>query len=115
MSDVEQGQWGYDADDPNNPFYGLDGFDEKSFKTDPYEQIERDVMDSLGIESFDRILIDATERTLENARGNRFSSLQEAILYLFDAGILQFSGVVVGGEEIEIEIESDTGRSQVGR
>lgn len=106
----------YPLDDPRNPFFGLGGFDEKTvIPPDPMERIEREVLDALGIQSFDEILITGSERTLENARGNRFENIKEALVYLFDAGILQFSGVVIGAEEIEIEIESDTGRSSRGR
>lgn len=108
MTDMTDG-WGvYPPDDPRNPFYGLDGFDEFSETKDPHEGIERQVMDALGIQDFDSILVLPDERTTENARGNRFSSLTEAITYLFDAGILQFSGVVIGAEELEVEIEPQT-------
>lgn len=110
------GEWGvFPPDDPNNPFYGLYDFDEAPPPSDPHEAIEREVLDALGIESFDSILFEPDERTIENARGNRFESIAEAITYLFDAGVLQFSGVVVGDEEIEIEIESDTGKARKGR
>lgn len=93
----------------DNPFLGLDGFDEFSAEPDPYDKLERDVLDTFGIESFDSIFINADEREVANMRGNRFESIREAILYLFDAGILQFSGVVVGADEIEIEIDKDSG------
>lgn len=111
MSDNPEGMYGFDDDNSDNPYLGWNDWDEEAFDTDPYDEIERQVMDSLGIESFDSILLDPSERDMENLRGNRFESLQEAIIYLFDAGILQFSGVIVGAEELEIEIESDTGRS----
>ena len=96
----------YPLDDPRNPFFGLDGFDPKTvIPPDPYDRIEREVLDSLGIQSFDEILITAPERDIEAARGNRFESIKEAITYLFDAGILRFSGVVIGAEEVEIEVK----------
>lgn len=108
MSDVFDGQWGYEPDDPDNPFYGLDGFDRLTNEPDPMERIEREVLDQLGVSSFDEILITSDDRSLENARGNRFESIIEAITYLFDAGVLQFSGVVFEGDEVEIEIEPCT-------
>lgn len=111
MSDMDDGMFLYDDEDSDNPYLGWNDWDEEAFDTDPYDELEKQVMDSLGIESFDSILLDPSESDMENMRGNRFASLEEAILYLFDAGILQFSGVVVGGEELEIEVESDTGRS----
>ena len=96
----------YPLNDPRNPFYGLDGFDARSRQSpDPYERIERQVLDSLGIDSFEEILIDSGNRTPEDMRGNRFESIAEAIVYLFDAGILRFSGVVVGAQEVEIEVK----------
>lgn len=106
MSEVFDGGELYPPDDPRNPFFGLDGFDEKSvIPPDPYERIEREVLDTLGIQSFDEILITASEREIEAARGNRFETIKEAIIYLFDAGILRFSGVVIGAEEVEIEVK----------
>jgi hypothetical protein len=111
MSDFTDGFLDYEPEGEDNPFWDLEGWDEASVRPDPYERMEREVLDAMGIESFDAILLDATERDLENMRGNRFESLQEAITYLFDAGILQFSGVVIGADELEIEVESDTGRS----
>lgn len=99
----------YEPEGEDNPFLGLDGFDKFTSEPDPYNLIEQDVMNAFGVESFDSILLDASERQIENMRGNRFESLQEAIIYLFDAGILQFSGVVVGEDEIEIEIDKDSG------
>lgn len=109
MTDMTDGWDVYPPDDPRNPFFGLDGFDEFTEEPDPHEGIEREVMDALGISDFDEILININERDLEGARGNRFESIQEAILYLFDAGVLRFSGVVIGAEEVEIEIDSDSG------
>jgi hypothetical protein len=111
MSDNPEGMYLHDDDDSSNPYLGWNDWDEEAFEDDPYDKIEREVMDSLGIESFESILLDPTESEIENMRGNRFSSLEEAILYLFDAGILQFSGIVINQEEIEIEVESNTGRS----
>lgn len=108
MSDMPDGFDVYPPDDERNPFYGLYGLDEFSQAPDPYDKIERDVMDSMGIASFDDILFNSDNRNLENARGNRFSSLSEAISYLFDAGVLQFGGVVYDSVEYEVEIDSDT-------
>lgn len=114
MTDMSDGFELYPPDDPRNPFFGLDGFDEFSKPVDPYEKIERDVMDSLGIASFDEILVNADSRSMDNARGNRFQSLTEAIAYLFDAGVLQFSGVVIGAEEYEVEIDGETDKLRAG-
>jgi len=105
MTEIFDGGELYPLDDPRNPFFGLDGFDEKSFiPADPYERVEKDVLDSLGIASFDEILISSSERDIANMRGNRFENIKEAITYLFDAGILRFSGVVYDSDEYEIEI-----------
>ena len=105
MTEIFDGGEIYPPDDPRNPFFGLDGFDQHSFiPADPNERIERDVLDALGIASFDEIFVNPTERDIENIRGNRFESITEAVIYLFDAGILRFSGVVIGAEEVEIEV-----------
>jgi hypothetical protein len=109
MSDLFDGQFSYEDLPPEeNPFYGLDGFDEFS-ETDPLEQIEREVLDSLGIESFEDIVFDISDSEVNDLRGNRFEDLREAILYLFDSGILRFSGVVLDGDEVMIEVDSDSG------
>lgn len=109
MSELFDGAESYPLDDPRNPFFGLGGWDEQTVvPPDPYDRIEQDVLDSLGIASFDEILITATERDLESARGNRFETIKEAIVYLFDAGILRFSGVVIDDDEIEIDVDKNS-------
>lgn len=109
MSEVFDGAELYPPDDPRNPFFGLDGFDARTIQPpDPYERLEKDVLDSLGIASFDEILIKASERDIESARGNRFETIKEAIVYLFDAGILRFSGVVIDDDEIEIDVDKNS-------
>lgn len=111
MSDFPDDLYNYEDLEPeDNPFYGLGGFDEFS-ETDPYEKLEKDVLDSLGIEEFDEIIFDIKDVDVENLRGNRFESLGEALTYLFDSGILRFSGIVIDDDEISIEIDSDTGGS----
>lgn len=102
----------FEPEGDDNPFLGIDGFDAFTLEPDPFDALEHEVLDSLGIDTFDSILITNNERTIENARGNRFESLKEAIIYLFDAGVLQFSGVVLDEDLFEVEIDSDTGRSQ---
>lgn len=105
MSDNPDGYFGYEDLPPeDNPFFGLDGFDEFT-ENDPYERIEQEVLNSLGIEDFDEIILDISDAEVENIRGNRFQNLQEAITYLFDAGVLRFSGVVIAGDEIAVEIK----------
>lgn len=97
-----------DMPDNENPFYGLDGFDGFT-ENDPYKEIEQDVLDTFGIESFDEIVMNIDEAQVENIRGNRFQDLREAVLYLFDAGILRFSGVVVDDDlEVAVEIEPES-------
>lgn len=96
----------------DSPFAGLPGWvGDESFPPDPYEKIEREVLDTFGIEDFDEIIFEPDEIDVENLRGNRFESIQDAIMYLFDAGVLRFSGVVLGADEIGIEIDDDSGKS----
>lgn len=115
MSDVFDGFDSYEPMGDDNPFLGKEGFDSLSDDDSKYSDFEQEVLDSFGIESFDSIFITASERDLENARGNRFETIAEAIVYLFDSGILQFSGVVLDddlfGESFEVEIDADTGGS----
>lgn len=103
----------YDDMGEDSPFFGLDGWDGSS-KPDPYEGLEREVLETMGIESFDAILISSDESVLENARGNRFETIQEAIFYLFDSGILLFSGVEYENEDYYgVEIDGDSGSVNV--
>lgn len=101
----------YDAMGEDSPFIDWSGWDLISAEEDPHGGIERDVLDALGIASFDEIFVNIADRNFENARGNRFETITEAIVYLFDAGILQFSGVVIGDEIddfVEIDVDDCT-------
>lgn len=103
----------YDNFNPNdwddmedyNPYKDSMGWSDEEEIRDPYEQATEDIMDNLGIDSFDDIVLDIGDADIESLRGNRFETLEEAITYLFDAGILRFSGVVLDGDEIEIEVK----------
>lgn len=98
----------YDPQGEDNPFAGLPGFDDSEISPDPYEQVERDVLDSFGVESFEDIIFDVTSVQPDDLRGNRFATMSDALNYLFDAGILRFSGVVLQGDEILIEVDSES-------
>lgn len=112
MSDYFDDESSDNEDYEDSPFAGLPGWvGDEHFPPDPYEKIEREVLDAFGIEDFDEILFEPDESSIENMRGNRFESIQDAIWYLFDSGILRFSGVVLGDDEIGVEIDDDSGKS----
>jgi len=90
----------YDEEGDASPFIDWSGWSDEPLTVDPYIEAEQDILDTLGIEDYDSILLDPTTLEPDELRGNRFSSLQEAITYLFDAGILRFSGVVMQEGEI---------------
>lgn len=90
----------YDEEGDESPFIDWSGWSDEPLIEDPYLKAEEDILDTLGIEDFESIFFDPVDLKPEEMRGNRFESLQEAIMYLFDAGILRFSGVVIQGDEI---------------
>lgn len=89
----------------DNPFLDPEGIDKHTIP-DAFEEFEKQVLDSLGIESFENIVYDIDKAEPSDIRGNRFESIKEAVLYLFDAGVLRFSGVVLDDKgEVAIEIK----------
>lgn len=84
MDNEEFGDFGnWDGDDPRPP------------EIDTRLNAEtRELLRELGIEDFGEIIIDFEGADLTNLRGDRFASLQEVVLFLYDLGILQFSHVV---------------------
>lgn len=98
----------FDEEGDENPFKDLAGWSDEAELRDPYEEMTEDIMDNLGIEEFDDIVFDIGSVDPEDLRGNRFESLEEAIIYLFDAGILRFSGVVLDGDEIAVDIDAES-------
>lgn len=97
-------------DDPNSPFYGLPrGVAQTA--PDPQEQVLNEVLDQLGVNSFGEVIVDFGNVDVENLRGNRFTNIVDALVYLGQAGILQFGEVTLDDEgEIGVAIDSDTGR-----
>lgn len=111
MSDYFEDAPNDDEDYEDSPFADLEGWiGAEAISQDPFEQVEREVLDTFGIEDFDEILFEPSEIDPEALRGNRFESIQDAIMYLFDSGILRFSGVTLGGEETQIEVDPDSGK-----
>lgn len=112
MSDFFENESSDDEGYEDSPFSDLPGWiGDEALPFDPFEQVEREVLDTFGIEDFDEILFEPSELDIENLRGNRFESIQDAVMYLFDSGILRFSGVTLGGEETMIEVDSDSGKT----
>lgn len=98
----------YDSEGEENPFRGLAGYDDSFDNFDPFERAEREVLDTFGISSFDEIFFTRDTATLEGLRGNRFDSFEDAIWYLFDSGVLRFSGVVIDDDEIAVDIDAES-------
>lgn len=98
----------WDDEGDYNPYKDTMGWSDEFEVEDPYEQQTQDIMDNLGIESFDDIILDLGDIDPDTLRGNRFENLQDAIVYLFDSGVLRFSGVVLEGDELEIFIDPCT-------
>lgn len=97
----------YDADDwliddPNSPFYGLPRGDIDTVP-DAHDTVLGEVLDRLGIVDFSDLFVDIKDAEPEELRGNRFTNLVDAIVYLAEAGILQFGDVVLD-EDLEIGV-----------
>lgn len=54
----------------------------------------REMLDGLGIESVEDIIIDFSDVPPSQLRGGRFGSLEAAIWKLYDMGVLSFSKIV---------------------
>lgn len=80
--------------DPTNPFYGLPVGNVNTVP-DQNTGFESQVQARFGVESLGDIIIDVESVNAENLRGNRFSNLVDAIVYLHEAGILSFSDVAL--------------------
>lgn len=88
----------YLVDDPDSPFYGLPrGVDNTVH--DPQEEVLAEVRDQLGVASISDVVIDFSDANIEELRGNRFTSIVDALVYLGQAGILQFSSVTVDDDD----------------
>lgn len=98
----------WDDEEEENPMRDLPGWSDEEEIEDPYVKATEDIMDNFGIESFEDIILDFGDIDPDTIRGNRFETLQEAITYLFDSGVLRFSGVTVVDDEIEIFIDDCT-------
>src|ERR1044072_6042215 len=82
----------------DNPFYGVDGYDEETdFEPDedPQDKVEKQVLETLRLESFGGLIIPASDAKSNELRANRFGDIKEAILYLADARLLGFGQVVI--------------------
>lgn len=89
----------YEPEDNENPFLGLDGFDEMSFAepddVDPNIAIEQEVLRSLDIDAFGGLIAFESSVDVGTIRANRFGDIKEAIFYLSDAGLLRYGQVVL--------------------
>lgn len=89
MSDID---WG--SDEPIEP----DSDDENGESSISVEV--RNILSELGYDSVDGVILDFSHVDPSAIQGARFDNLNDAILYLYDAGILSFFGVVfIPGEE----------------
>lgn len=97
-------------DDPSSPFFGLPTGNTPT-TPDPYEIIEDEVARELGVDTLGDIFIPFADADPNGLRGNRFGNIIDAIRYLAEAGIIQFSNVTINDEgDIGLEIDPDTQR-----
>lgn len=101
----------YYISDPTNPFYGLPMGDVPT-EPDPNEEVLDEVLYRLGVEDFTGIVVDVDDVKLENLRGNRFANITDAIVYLAEAGILNFGQVTLDEEgEVGLGVDDDSGKA----
>jgi hypothetical protein len=74
---------------------------------DPALQVLESVEDALGIQVEDKIIL-AGDEAPENIRGNRYTSVIDALIDLFLAGILAFANVIFLDDEIGIEVDDNS-------
>lgn len=79
---------------PPDDWYHGDDWDGEPEDNQGEDAFLRGILDELGIDSIDKILIDIEDADLSALRGVVFDDLQSAILYLYDLGVLDFSGIV---------------------
>lgn len=97
--------------DEDSPFFGLPI---GNTRTTPDDRIGdyQDLLDRFGVNDLGDIIVNREDAPVENLRGNRFSNIADALLYLYEAGIVQFSNVTVDDEgEVGTEIDDDSGKS----
>lgn len=81
-----------------------------TYQEDPEVIIRQRVENILGF-TFDEIIINSESGNPANRRGNRYSSVVDAIVDLYSSGIISFSNVVIEDDEATIEVgESNNGR-----
>lgn len=107
------------SDDPLQPLHpddiDLDFFNE-ALDFNSEKRLVDEIANSLGVGDVVDVFseIEMGDNVSPNLRGVRFGSITEAILYLFDAGVLRFSGVALpSGDDdfgigVVIETETDT-------
>lgn len=103
---LSEDDWGdYDDESLAPPPENSDFVDDGAITT-------RDILDALGIDRFEEIIVSLDE--VENPseiRGNRFATIEEAIFFLYDIGVVSFSQVVYFDDEdlYGVQIDNDTG------
>lgn len=60
----------------------------------PSDEFISSILREVGIDGYDSIVIDFTDADPSELRGQRFDTIEEAIIYLYDIGILSFSEIV---------------------
>jgi hypothetical protein len=84
MADLPPEDWEFFDDDPE---------DDSNLGV-PSDHL-REIMETYGIVDFNEIVVDLTAvPNPQDIRGIRFSTLEEAVTFLFDIGVLSFSQVV---------------------
>lgn len=85
--------------------------------TNPFEERAQEIAFNYGIQDWDEIIVDFSKVGPGELRGDRFSTLEEAVVFLFDLGVLEFGGVVYY-QDVDlygVAIDSDTGSANRGK
>jgi hypothetical protein len=102
---------GYD-DDPEGWEYDLESDAEAQRRESLAENTElaREIAANYGILDWDEIIVDLDKVDPGELRGERFPTIEQAVVWLFKVGVLEFGGAVYH-EDIDmysVYIQSDT-------
>lgn len=107
MSDYDNNR---DYDDsrynPDDPFWDLR--DDSEIAKDPAEEIMDQLADHFGVDSLDGIFINEPGDNPAGLRGTRFDNPVDAIIAMYERGILQFGNVYPDEDTTAIYVDADT-------
>lgn len=89
---------------------GLSDFDLGAVNFGPTPADIVEILDTLGIDTIGGVVFAPSDLEVEQLRGVRFASFEDAVLYLDDGSIIEFSSVVFLADEglFGIIVDKDT-------